>query len=44
MGLLSDALVATPPSPEKPAAPLPTTVVIVPPDTLRIRLLPLSAM
>jgi len=33
-----------PPSPEKPIEPLPATVLIVPPDTCRTRLLPSSAM
>ncbi len=50
-GEFSRALVAGPPSPLKPPVPLvpawlvrPATVVIVPPETLRIRLLPRSAM
>ena len=36
-GALSHALVAGPPSPENPSFPFPATVVIVPPDTFRIR-------
>jgi len=45
--LLTWALVAGPLSPLKPpsrAAPLPATVVITPPETSRMRLLPESAM
>ena len=44
-GLFMDAETAGPPSPEKPAAPLPASVVMMPPaDTFRIRLLKVSAM
>jgi hypothetical protein len=43
-GVLSNALVAGPPSPENRKAPPPAIVVIVPPDTFRIRLLLTSAM
>src|SRR5579871_2203440 len=44
-GPLSMALVASPPSPEKPAWPFPATVVMVPPGvTWRMRLLLRSAM
>jgi hypothetical protein len=43
-GRESDALVAGPPLPANPSLPLPATVVIVPPDTFRIRLLKESAM
>src|SRR6185369_15582372 len=38
------ALVAGPPSPENPLVPLPATVVIIPPDTLRTRWLPASGI
>ena len=45
MGLLSIALVAMPPSPLKPAVPLPAIVLMVPAAlTNRMRLLPTSAM
>src|SRR5437870_2533722 len=44
MGRFSDAFVAGPPSPEPPWIPLPATVVIVPPDTIRTRAFLLSAM
>jgi len=47
LGQYNWALVAGPLSPLKPpsrAAPLPATVVIAPPETLRMRLLPESAM
>jgi hypothetical protein len=37
VGKSNDALVARPPSPAKPTLPLPATVVIIPPDTFRIR-------
>src|ERR1700683_507561 len=44
-GLFNDAEVAGPPSPDKPAVPLPATVVMIPlAETFRIRLLPESAM
>src|ERR1035441_6872004 len=44
-GLFRDAETAGPPSPEKPAAPLPASVVTMPPaDTFRIRLLQVSPM
>src|ERR1039457_1120884 len=43
-GTFSAALVADPPSPENPAVPLPATVVILPPDTFKTRLLRLSAI
>jgi hypothetical protein len=44
-GTESCALVAAPPSPEKPWVPLPAIVVMIPPaETLRIRLLPVSEM
>ena len=47
-GLDNCALVAEPLSPPKlpgyPAGPLPATVVTTPPETLRMRLLPVSAM
>src|SRR5258706_374085 len=44
-GKHNSALVAGPPSPEKPACPLPATVLIVPlVSTLRIRWSPESAM
>ena len=44
-GSFSCALVAGPPSPEKPFVPSPATVVMIPAGkTLRMRLLPVSAM
>src|SRR5204863_287269 len=44
-GALKPAAVAGPPSPLKPAVPVPATVVIAPPlETLRMRLLPESAI
>jgi hypothetical protein len=43
--LFSSARVAGPPSPEKPAVPLPATVVMIPlEETFRIRWLPTSAI
>ncbi len=45
VGEYSSALVAGPPSPERPKAPLPATVLMTPAgDTSRTRLLPWSAM
>ncbi len=38
-GSLRVALVAGPPSPENPTLPLPATVVMIPPDIFRMRLL-----
>src|ERR1035438_437679 len=42
-GLLNSALVAGPPSPVKPDVPFPATVLITPFETLRMRLLKVSA-
>ena len=44
IGIVELALVAGPPSPVKPAVPFPATVVMVPFETFRMRLLPLSVM
>ncbi len=44
VGLLSEALVAGPPSPENPPMPLPATVVIRPFETLRTRAFRVSAI
>ena len=44
MGSLNSALVAGPLSPLKPCVPFPATVVITPFETLRMRLLTVSAM
>ena len=41
---LNNSTLAAGPSPLKPASPFPATVVITPLETLRIRLLPVSAM
>lgn len=43
-GRLSPASVAAPPSPTKPPVELPAMVVMIPFETLRIRLLLVSAM
>ncbi len=43
-GPFNSALVAGPLSPLKPCVPFPATVVITPFETLRMRLLPVSAM
>jgi len=44
MGSSSKAAAAGPPSPEKPAMPLPAKVVMMPFVTARMRWLPVSAM
>lgn len=43
-GGIEETAVALPPSPEKPAMPLPAMVVMAPPETLRMRALLKSAM